>query len=148
MGLAVVAMLVGIIQPTFVGARGHAEERHVKANLSLLGRALLAESGSMADRVQALRPETIHWLHGTVQLHSGVSGGPTEISVAVSDNGHDAVLSTRASTGVCFALQVLGAAPGLAYVSWRDFPCDAAQIPAVVDADDKATRLEWSSARW
>jgi type IV pilus assembly protein PilA len=105
----IIAVLLGIAIPTFLGARTRAQQRAAQASIRT---ALTASHTLFADRqnFDAADAAGIHAIEPNLTLHdTGLSTGPNDISVDRVDANGDSftdeiVLAALARNGVCFVL--------------------------------------------
>ena len=147
----IIAILVGIAIPAFLGARKRAQDTAVKSNLrNALGtaqtiftdnQAYLA-TGAMVTSLGTEEPSL------TFQLNNAASTAAKQISVetgtATGGSGTDQiVLASKSGSGKCFFLRHVATA-GLAGLSGSYMnevsggTCDADNVPADADANWKA----------
>jgi type IV pilus assembly protein PilA len=125
----VIAILIAIAIPTFLGARGRTQDRSAQSNIR---NAFTAEKTSYTDN-QAYSNDTttalpgiepsLNWQKDEVP---GAAGQKNEVSVSISTttNANDTVVvGAKSASGTCFYLQDVAGGPGTTYA--KSNPCVA-----------------------
>ena len=110
----IIAILVAIAVPTFMGARTRAQDRSAQSNVRnalTTGRVLFADGGHFGDPTRATVMANMETIDPTINFVAGASTEVTEISVMAFD-GVDAdtdadrvIYAVLADSGVCFYMQ-------------------------------------------
>lgn len=131
----IIAILLLIAIPTFIGARNRAQDRSAQSNVR---NALTNAKGIYTDNEDYQDADTTALAAAEPSL-SFVAGGtnstdPKEVSVA-SPSATRVVLVARSNTGTCFAIQdqVGSGGPGTEYATVSG-ACNANNAPAAADA--------------
>lgn len=110
--LLVIAVLIGVALPTFLGARRPAGDR---AAMTLARNALLTARSVLADTdtYAGVDPATLAASENTiafVEADTPAAASRTEVSVAIGTTGTDSwvILASGSSSGRCFALYDVG----------------------------------------
>src|SRR6266849_7859183 len=119
----IIAILIAIAIPTFLGARNRAQDRGAQSNIR---NAFTAEKTSYTDKSQYSNDVTttlpgiepsLHWFADEVP---GAGNQTNEVSVTVTTgtNTNDTVvLGAKSPSGKCFYLKDVNGAPGTTYAS-------------------------------
>lgn len=131
----IIAILLLIAIPTFIGARNRAQDRSAQSNVR---NALTNAKGIYTDNEDYQDADTTALAAAEPSL-TFVAGGvnstaPKEVSVA-SPSATRVVLVVRSNTGTCFAMQdqVGAGGPGTEYATVSG-ACNAGNAPAAADA--------------
>jgi type IV pilus assembly protein PilA len=144
----IIAILIAIAIPTFIGARGRAQERAAQSNLR---NAYAAAKTVYTDSQQwsSIDPDAVQAAEPTLELAAtgafyDTSTGAKRISIAVNETTGDdwMVMAVEAETGDCFLLAevVSGmttfgvATSGTYYAKGGGATCSAAADPAATEA--------------
>ncbi len=133
----IIAILVAIAVPTFMGARTRAQDRSAQSNARnalTTGRILFTDDGDFGDPTRATVVTNMEAVDPAIDFVAGASTGVSEISVMAFD-GADAdtdadrvVYAVLADSGVCFYIQDdsgNGGTGATSYASQTTASCDA-----------------------
>src|SRR4051794_32817135 len=121
----IIAILIAIAIPTFLGARNRAQDRGAQSNIR---NAFTAEKTSYTDKSQYSNDVTttlpgiepsLHWFADEVP---GAGNQTNEVSVTVSTSTGGAtddtvVVAAKSPWGMCYCLREVTAPPGTEYAS-------------------------------
>jgi type IV pilus assembly protein PilA len=119
----IIAILIAIAIPTFLGARNRAQDRGAQSNIR---NAFTAEKTAFTDKSQFSNDVTttmpgiepsLHWFADEVP---GAGNQTNEVSVTVTTgtNTNDTVVvGAKSPSGKCFYLKDVNGAPGTTYAS-------------------------------
>jgi type IV pilus assembly protein PilA len=127
----IMAVLIAIAIPSFLGAKGRASDRVAQTSLRIAftnAKAIYVASNSFSDvTVSALRAE-----ESSLNFTNAPSTAPKMISVASSSNG--VVLAAQSMEGTCFVIADGGTPAGAVYGSLGSSSCDASNLPSIPTA--------------
>ncbi|MGZ4677793.1 MAG: prepilin-type N-terminal cleavage/methylation domain-containing protein [Acidimicrobiia bacterium] len=127
--ILILALLIAIGLPAFLGAKSHASNRAAQVSLRHTltnAKALYADSDSYAK----VTPPSLHAVETGLTFLSGVSTGPKVVSVASSPT--QVVAVARSQTGVCYAIGDAAGPAGTVFgIIASGASCDATNAPPV-----------------
>ncbi len=136
----VLAVLIAIGIPAFLGAKTRASDRDAQTSLRIAlsnAKAVYADTDSFATvTVTSLRAAETG-----IDFTNAASTGPKLVSVDSSDRG--VVLAAKSPSGVCYVIGDTGSKSGTVFGSLGTSACNASTVPAL--PDDVPTALHISS---
>jgi len=110
----IIAVLIAIAIPSFLGFRGGAQDRAVQATLTTaekVAHLVLIDEGTFPSKATLLVllptiETSIEWID-----HVDSSTGPSQVSLDDDNAGQDLVLATLSESGACFYLRVINGSP-------------------------------------
>jgi len=110
----VIAVLIAIAIPSFLGFRSSAQDRAAQATLRTaekVATAVLIDEGTFPNKAALLVlfptiETTIEWID-----HNDSSTGPPQVSLDDDNGGQELALATLSESGSCFYLRVINSAP-------------------------------------
>ena len=144
---AVIGVLLSIAIPSFLGAKGHAQDRTAQVSLRLAitnAKALYADSESFAKVTVA----TLGTAEPSLRFTSSPSTGPNFVSVHSGAGG--IALAAQSKSGVCYVVGDAANAAGTVFMNLGSASCDPSSIsslPNTVPIDDRAVPGgDWAKA--
>lgn len=124
----VLAVLLTIAIPAFIGAKTRASDRDAQTSLRIAltnSKAIFADTDTFAKVTVA----TLHAAETSVAFTSGASTGPKEVSVDSSNSG--VILTARSPSGTCYVIGDTGSTVGVVFGSLGPATCQASTVPAL-----------------
>lgn len=144
---AVIAVLLVIAIPAFLGAKGRAQDRSAQVSLRIAitnAKALYADSESFAKVTVA----TLGTAEPSLKFTSSPSTGPNVVSVHSGAGG--IALAAQSKSGVCYIVGDAANAAGTVFRNLGSTSCDPssiARLPDAVPTNDRAIRGgDWAKA--
>ena len=127
----IIAVLIAIAIPSFLGAKGRASDRAAQTSLRIAftnAKAIYVDSKSFSDvTVGALRTA-----ERSLSFTAGASTAPKEVSVASSASG--IVLAAQSAQGTCYVIGDGGPPAGTVFGTLGSSSCDASTVPPLPSA--------------
>ena len=124
----ILAVLIAIAIPSFLGAKGRASDRVAQTSLRIAftnAKGIYVDTNSFsAVTVGALRAS-----ESSLTFTSAPSDASKTVSVASSSSG--VVLAAKAGEGTCYVIADGGTPAGTVYGTLGSSSCDASSVPAI-----------------
>ena len=143
----IIAILIAIAIPTFLGARGRAQNRSAQSNLrnSLTAEKTLftdndAYSADVTTALPGVEP-SLHWVAGTASFNNATKN-TVAVAVSQTTTANDTVtLGAMADSGKCYYIKDQSNGPGVSYGN-------AAPVSGSCPANASATYDPSQSVGW
>jgi type IV pilus assembly protein PilA len=139
----IIAILIAIAIPTFLGARQRAQDKVAQSSLRnglTAAKTIYTDSETYLDALPSTTNTSLQDTEPSLTFGTAASGQPKEVSVAVPA-ANLIVMGAESKSGKCFWITDNTQGPGTRFASTTAATCDAGAAPAQNHAD-------WKSDGW